>query len=296
MRYLSPTSISVFYKSREEFYAIYRKDLHKMEVPRSAQNHYMAIGSAFDAYVKSALFEKLYGKIDPKFSFEALFEAQVERHNRDKARVDGQECFAHYCSLGAFNDILIELQVAQGDVRFETTVEGLVGGVPMLGKPDIYYIDKHGNPIEFDFKVNGWYSSAYPKSGYVVLREQRGWKGHHKDCVPMHVKGVLVNACGLHSDWVDQLGYYGLLCGFQEEVFATIDQIVRSKSGDVGVATHRGVIRKDTLEELIKKAQEVWNYQWKEEETFLYDAKIRSGDFSVSDWGGTGKKFNISEW
>ena len=55
--YLSPTSIGLWQKDRQEFYLYYLAD-HRP--PRIAQNEPMAIGAAFDAYIKSYLHEMLF--------------------------------------------------------------------------------------------------------------------------------------------------------------------------------------------------------------------------------------------
>ncbi len=160
--YLSPTSVGIFYENREKFYMQY---LCETKTPREPQTEPMAVGSAFDAFIKSWLVEKIKGK-DPAFQKESLFEAQVEPHNRDEAWRAGQTVFNAYSKQGALADLLLDLEGCVGQPRFEARIEapvsksGTFGDVPLLGKPDIYFITKLGARVIFDWKVNGYYSRS----------------------------------------------------------------------------------------------------------------------------------------
>ena len=65
----------------------------------------MSIGSAFDAFLKSHLHKVLFGGTDPRFELEAIFEEQVESHNRDWAKVHGEYVFNFYRECGALADL-----------------------------------------------------------------------------------------------------------------------------------------------------------------------------------------------
>ena len=139
--YLSPTSINLYYKDPEEFYIRY---LSEFKPPRPPQTQPMAIGSAFDAFVKSYLHEKLFGKgKDPRFEPRTLFEVQVEPQHHSWAWRHGEKAFEFYRQSGALADLLIELQQAVGEPRFEIEIRGIVsarsesvtGSVMLLGKP-----------------------------------------------------------------------------------------------------------------------------------------------------------------
>src|SRR4051812_6811821 len=93
VKYLSYSGMSLYYKDPEAFYVRY---LSENRPPREPQNAPMAVGSAFDAYVKSYLYARLVGKGDPKHEFEFMFESQVEKQCRDVARVDGKAVFEFY--------------------------------------------------------------------------------------------------------------------------------------------------------------------------------------------------------
>lgn len=125
-KYISPSSLALFYKNQEEHYVKYISPNKPEDFP---QTQPMSIGSAFDAYAKNYLYEGLFGKgKDPKFELEALFDAQVEPHNRDWAREHGEYCFEQYKSAGCLADLMTELKNAQGEPRFEFDLLGVVGG------------------------------------------------------------------------------------------------------------------------------------------------------------------------
>lgn len=228
-KYLSPSSISKFKENVSDFYLQYLSDTPP---PRMPQNQAMAIGSAFDAYVKSYLFEGLFGKErDPKYEFEALFEAQVEPHNRDWARTNGRYVFNQYQQSGCLGDLMLELEGAIGEPRFEFEVMGAVNGiregvtqnfgeVTLLGRPDASFITKDGIHVILDWKVNQ-YCSKYPGSpaqGYVRMRSAgRLMHKMHEKCVLENFNGMMINgACGLdevNASWAQQLAIYAWLLG-----------------------------------------------------------------------------------
>lgn len=281
--YLSPTSISKFYEDISEFYMNY---LAEKRPPRIPQTRPMSVGSAFDAYAKSWLHERLFGKgVDPRFELDAIFTAQVEPHNRDWARAAGAHAFECYKNSGALQDLMLELQGAVGKPRFEIEVKGVingvrdgvtsqVGGVMFLGKPDLHFMNARGAHVVLDWKVNG-YCSAYnfsPMSGYVRLRERNSdghykQKGQHKDAQLMSHNGVMINVATFlehhDKDWARQLSIYGWLCG--EEVggdfIIAVDQLACAPGGErpkIRVAEHRLRVSRDHQWRVFAEAQHVW--------------------------------------
>jgi hypothetical protein len=279
--YLSPSSISLYEQDPEQFYLRYlsldRPDLDPQTQP-------MSVGSAFDAYAKSYLYEKLFGKgSDPKFDFQNLFEAQVESCNRDWALKAGKYCFDFYQKTGALSDLLLDLQHAVNVPRFEIEIKGIingyregvtldVSGVTLLGKPDIFYINQHGTHIILDWKVNA-FCSKYPKTptpGYVRLRGDSKKSGHHKDCNLMMLGGTLINGSQYLEDvdetWARQLSIYGWLSGCEvgQEFITAIDQLACSPSGIVDqpiirVAEVRCRVNPDYQYKTFALAQKIWN-------------------------------------
>lgn len=282
LEYLSPTSIALWNKDREEFYLTY---LAEDRAPRFPQTRPMSIGSAFDAHVKSFLHEHLFGKDNnPKFGLVTLFEAQVEPQNRDWAWEHGKQAFEYYRASGALADLMTDLAQAIGTPRFEIEVKGAIAGqregvtrkldkdVVLLGKPDVFYINKHGVHVILDWKVNGWCSRASPKPGYIKLRSGSGVMtvgGPHKDCIPMMWKGQMIN-CGQYlnqvdAEWAAQLAIYGWLCGVDvgEEFITAIDQfackeVPGQKYPEVRIAEHRLRVHPDFQWQVFGRAQEIW--------------------------------------
>lgn len=280
IQYLSPSSIALFDKDQDEFYLRY---LSGDRPPRYPQTKAMSIGSSFDAYCKSYIHERLFGAgNDAKYGFEALFEAQVEAHNRDWALPNGKYAFDTYQSTGALADLFTELRAAQGDVRMEFEVRGAVSGyregttrtigsVVLLGKPDLSFVNKAGAFVVYDWKVNGYESknAPSPMQGYLRLRSAgKTNHGMHRKCVPMMVNGVTINIGGkleeYSTEWARQLGIYGWLCGqpIGSDFIVGVDQLVCDKNkGDlpaIRVAEHRTTIGREFQSLVFNRAVEIW--------------------------------------
>lgn len=255
IKYLSPTSINQWDSNREEFYV---QRLTSNRPPRFPQTEYMAAGSAFDAYVKSHLYYNLFGNFgaDEQFNLHKILAEQVESQNLRWATKHGELIFLQYLKSGALSDLMLELQNADGDPRFEFTVEGDVEhiknvGPPtlndvhgdkgtegdelkyirFLGKPDVYYVHASGARVVYDWKVTGYCSKSpvSPKPGYIMCRD--GWvmptasptrrSGNaHKDAILIEHNGVVINASHpmntVDKQWAAQLSIYAWLLG--EEV------------------------------------------------------------------------------
>jgi len=264
----------------------------------------MSVGSAFDAHVKAYYHTHLFGKgTNPEFEFDTIFEAQVEPHNRDWARYAGQYAFDAYKTSGACVDLLMELQKAKSEPRFEFTLqetlfrghEDCPDGVPVLGKPDVYFINTEGCPIVLDWKVNGFCSkyNKSPAKGYVKVRD--GWQGSpsrgagacHKDALVVKTNGIKIN-CGITMDevdkkWATQLTTYAWLMGARvgEQFICAIDQLCCKPDGSkeetipangttgayilevqqpkVRVAEHRCTVSDTYQKDVRKKFVHLWN-------------------------------------
>jgi len=273
IEYLSPSSYMSFLKDAESFYL---DRLADNRPARMAQTQPMSVGSAFDAYAKSYLYEAIYGVQDSgKFNFSNLFESQVEEQNRDWAVVAGKYAFDCYQRSGALADLLADLKRASGIVRFEDSVEGVIGGVPLLGKPDCYYINGQGHPVVLDWKVNGFCgkSNTSPKPGYVRLRTchedvQRNSPIRHKACWPKEHKGVTINGAttldAVAEDWATQVAIYAWLLDAPVggDFIVAIDQLACAGNGtsepDIRIAEHRLLINESFQKSLLSGLQSVW--------------------------------------
>ena len=281
IEYLSPTSIALFNEGVDKFYLQY---LTEDRPPKMPQNYPMAIGSAFDAYAKSYLHGKLFGKghsDSNRFGLDAIFEAQVEPQNRDWARVQGKHAFEKYQASGALINLLTELQDAHGEPRFEFDLRGAlngyrdgivrsVGDVILLGKPDLAFINRDGTHVVFDWKVSGWCSDygVSPMQGYVSLRDEYGYNaGYHKKCVPAELGSLTINNMLLLNEldrkWAAQLSIYSWLLGepIGGDFVVAIDQMVCKPTGGVPsirVAGHRLRINGEFQKSLFDQIESIW--------------------------------------
>lgn len=271
--YLSPTSISLWQKDAEEFYLRY---LSSVRQPRDPQTLPMSIGSAFDAYCKSYLHEKLFGKETTKgseYEKDRIFEAQVEKHNWDWARENGEHVFNEYKKAGCLADLMLDMGKAVAKPRFEFSIKDTIDGVPLLGKPDIFFLNEEGARVILDWKVNGYCSkwNTSPAKGFVKLRsrakgESSGYSKitTHKDCCLVKVHGVLINVAthleDVNSSWADQLSIYSWLLGEavgSENVIVGIDQICGNPD-KLRFASHRLRITPEWQFNLLELAKQIW--------------------------------------
>lgn len=271
VKYLSPTSIMTWQQDPERFYLQYCADNRP---PREPQNQAMAIGAAFDAYVKSYLTRELCAK---PFIFGEIFENQVEPHNRTWAAKHGAWAFECYKRSGALADLLLELQGADDEPKFEMSIENRVAHqremfVPLLGKPDIWYSSKSGKQVVHDWKVNGYCSpkTTSPKKGYIELYDAGEKRGFHKDIMPRLQNGLYVNrSYGLEvvdRGWATQTSIYSWILGSEigDENLVGIHQLCCKNGGEdrfpvIRVAAHRAIISADFQKSLWSEIQELWN-------------------------------------
>lgn len=242
MKYISPTSLAMFEKDREEFYLKY---VAENKPPKLEQTKPMAIGSAFDTYIKTFLESKLNGR---KGLFDSLW--QVEIPDQNWAKEHGKYVFGCYIASGALADLMLELSLASSIVKMESSIELCVTingtQIPIMGKPDIYFECPDFLYIN-DWKVNGYCGSSNisPKPGYVNC----GGKAH-KNAVLGDVMGIRYNkAGGMDTSWLTQLTIYAMcIWGIKypsKPILVGIDQLCCS--GTTPNATNTLPSRDDTL-------------------------------------------------
>lgn len=255
--YLSPTSVNMALNDPEQFYMQYLTGYK----PREPQTLPMSVGSAFDAYVKAYLYKELVAPSkhgnSSSYELEHLFESQVESQNRDWARSHGGFVFGMYKQLGSLSDLLLDLRRACESTGvlpiFESKIEALVNGVPLLGKPDLYFrlppSDRwpNGTKIVFDWKVNGYCSKSAvsPVAGYAKIRGGRTSGSCHKEAQLCYKSGMAFNVNGYfehrHESWASQLAIYSwVLDGMRaspEETPITASAQSSGASGHEGAAS-----------------------------------------------------------
>jgi hypothetical protein len=245
---LSYSGYTLWRRSPEEFYLRY---LAETRAPKLPQEKPMAVGSAFDAACKSSLHAALFGSgVDLNYGFDALFEQQVEPHNRVWARQAGLDLLAAYKLSGAYDDLLELLRSSSTPPRFEFKVERVIEGIPLTGRPDCRF-SFNDLPIILDWKVKGYFSGASPSKFYLLCRD--GWLGaasrsHNKQhplCVPVQFRGLRIHVGQLEPEYMAQLSIYswleGLPVGAELAVLAIDELACKSTPGGrkVRVATHR---------------------------------------------------------
>lgn len=277
MEYVSPSGLRSFESNREEFYLRYLADCRP---PRPKQTAPMAMGSAFDAFVKSYLHFALfanYGK-DDTYDPDVIFESQVDADHRSEVHDKAQHLFMLYRKCGALTDLMIELEKAAGEPRFEFEIRSYLDAgphsIPILGKPDLFYINKFGAHVILDWKVNGYYSKSRisPTKGYTKIRDTWGpldapaARGHmlsHRNAILIEHRGVTINATYMNdcsSEWADQLCIYAWLLGAEvgsENLIVGIEQIVCNDQ--VRVASHRSRVAHDYQLRLRSRYQYLWD-------------------------------------
>lgn len=255
LSYISPTSLKLFWSDPDEFYMKY---MCPTKTPPFPQTRAMSVGSAFDCYVK-AYIAKQFGMDSHNLNY--LITKAVEPHNLEYARVAGMAVFQFYEEVGALADLMILMKDLRANPRMEFKVKGEILGVPISGKPDLYFTRKDGLVLGHDWKVNGYVAKRppSPQKGYLkVYGNALGGRVQHKDCMAKSSDyGVQYNATGdFQPDWRDQLTIYMWALGIPvgEEFMIQVDQVL----GLERVARHRIMVGAEYQKELADKMASMW--------------------------------------
>lgn len=233
--YISATSLSQWRKDRTEFFLKYG-----LKSPRIPQTEPMAIGSIFDAYIKGYLNEKFYGTNNSV----ALFEQQVEPQNRHLLE-KGICVFEQYARMGCAADLMLELK----QPKFEGDLRVNFRDIPIRIKPDLY-----DDGVVIDWKVNGYFSVASPKKGYIKIRPE--FKSH-KEAVVVDGVNVAADILDIDQDWATQLCLYSMGLGMGAGTKIGIDQLV-FRDGVMRVAVHRYRLSERLYEQTYKDLVHMW--------------------------------------
>jgi hypothetical protein len=277
---MSPTSLHLWESQREEYYKRYLADFKR---PRDRQGEAASVGSSFDAFVKCELHHDLFGHDgDGVYNLESLFESQVQEEEvREWAWDAGKYTLDCYKKYGLYYELLSELEASDEDPQFEFTLTGTVGGVPLVGKPDLWY--RRGVQVIYDWKVTGFCSkrSVSPGKLYKACRDCWGMnlakptrgggqaKSHPK-YTEIDFHGHRIGEHFLedtNKKWADQIAIYSWMMGTEpgdEDVITGIDQLT-CKPGPKGarfplirVAQHRCRISKEWQLGLLARLQKAW--------------------------------------
>lgn len=210
IKYLSPTSLTTFENSPDQFVMSY-----VIGTPRPPQLKVMAVGSAFDAYVKGALAKDIAGT---EGVTETLMQSQVIDAWRIEVNGYGKRLLAQYKSSGAYAKLLAEIGTPESfGYEFNAKVTLDIDGVkvPIAGKPDLFFRRQSTNEggminVILDWKVSGFLSKASPTAGYSRILDAKGNdKGPHRDCVVIRKHGFEIGIGGdIKPDWNTQITMY----------------------------------------------------------------------------------------
>ena len=253
--YLSPTSIQTWSETPEEFFLRY-----VVRVPRNPQTVPMAVGNAFDACVKAflTLGPDAECKVDSAKHvelYQEYFEDTVEPQCRDACYQLGIIIFNMYKKTGLLEHIVRDM--VPGTCRPLDKLQGVVEGVPILGKPDLMYESvSFGCYLVDDWKCNGAVSTSAksPTPGFVDLWPSRS----------MHPKCMLNKGCNtldIHEMYERQLTIYKLLTdaevvGIQQLVFGATPK--GAPVGELRVALHRHRVSKALEHRIVNEAKHLW--------------------------------------
>ena len=269
---LSFSSLRLFEKNPEEFYLRYLADT---PVPRPEQTKAMSIGSGFDALVKSELYYRAFGNDGGSdFSYDSLYESQVDRANRDWCREESRYVFNAYQLSVAYADLCDLLDRSTTPPRFEIEVSGEIGDVPVRGFPD-FTMSPDDTHVIGDWKCRGYVSkySQSPTKGYSIVRD--GWdhapnsRSHgttHKlfrqdASIPIPCGATYLEDCD--PKYADQLSIYHLLSLPHDSlVVGFIDELCCKPSQPrplIRVAQLRGRVSEYYRDRLVDRLTACWN-------------------------------------
>jgi hypothetical protein len=274
--------MTLFWTDPDEFYIKYLAENRPAKIP---QTDAMCVGSAFDAYVKSALHGALFGEgSDPVYELETLFESQVEPQNRDFGWDAGKYCYERYVASGAYDELLALLQQSIEPPRFECDLKGTIGIAPFTGKPDCRFVIDLGSgriSVILDWKVRGFCSkhAQSPTKGYKLCRDT--WSGKasrshgksHKMYMEHDFRGLPINRDYMENcaeKYADQCSLYGWLLGEpvgSEDMLVFIDELCCKPTGvavdgeypTIRVANYRSRVKVEYQQELIERVNTCWN-------------------------------------
>lgn len=264
--YLSPSAIDLWIKNQDDYYQRYLAPVKPMQEP---QTQPMSIGSALDAYAKAAFIKDLKN-ID---TFDDLFVRSVEIHNRDWALENGKKLFQVYKDRGHYQTLLKDLEASPVEPRFEFELTGKIAGVPLLGKPDVFYYTADGKPVILDYKVNGYCAndSKSPMAGYIYCSPD---SRNHPDVIFENYGKHKKYNCNkslnkANSSWGAQLAMYAWLCGVNvgDSFLAEIHQFVgnpkltdsKGNLKPVRIAIHASMVDANFQEDFMRTAVNLWD-------------------------------------
>jgi len=269
-KYLSPSALACWERDPDEYYLRYISPVRK---PRDPQTDPMAVGSAFDALVKNKISVDLHGyeaTKDTDYALSNLVVDQCEDHTLPEALEIACILFDQYIECGAYGNLIAEIRKSTCDVRMEFTVRETIGGVPLLGKPDLHFNTNLHREVITDWKVSGSVSKAgvSPQQGYMLALDcnnsRTHEKSHKKFDGTLHESGLIVNRWKMNEStdyWADQLATYAWALGHDigdESWVARIEQIAVRPGYKAKCVVHQSTVDSAYQHRLLARYQACW--------------------------------------
>ena len=240
----------------------------------------MAVGSAFDAYVKAALNYVLYGTaVSPKFEFGEIFESQVEPQNRDFALKAGKHVFRAYKLTGLSTNCFLcsDNPSSRRDSSSRSMGHCRCSLHRKAGLPLRARLWAGSDPLHPGLESSGLLLEVccQPVEGLYALpgrlpereAEQESHNTEHTNFLEYNHRGLTVNAGYMehcNDEYADQLCLYGWLLGEKpsdENVVGMIEEIVSKPANPtplLRVANHRARVKADYQQKLLERVGRCW--------------------------------------
>lgn len=223
IEYLSYTSLEQYIACP---YSFYLQRMSGSVLPQIEQTEQMAVGNAFDSYIKAAISTKIHGVENRQ-----LFANLIKTINKENQHVipEGVKLYEMYIKRGLLEQLYREgLADVEIDKKFT-----FPNGVRIYIKPDACYKDNRPH----DWKVSGFKSARAfsPKPGYREYYMPEGGIKCSEDCRYMEDS---------NEDWAKQLClyYWGITEDPTPRNFTgSIDQLIYTPKG-LGFARYRSPI------------------------------------------------------
>lgn len=275
---LSNSSLCCWETSADEFFYRYivPKNIRPTKPPQTGP---MSVGSAFDALVKNYLYKTFYGEeacLRDEYRLRDLVVKQCEEHTLPESIAVAADVFDQYETSGALADLVELLHLSPVKPRMEFGVTAVIGGVPVLGYPDLHFHSSQGAHVITDWKVSGSVSNwgVSPQQGYQIARDAGGKSTVHKKYVPSTVRGIEVNAVPMNETteyWASQLAVYAWALGESvgsQNFVCRIEQLAcrpcpKTKSDDrlrVKSCVHQSTVDFGYQFDLLERYQKCWHH------------------------------------
>jgi hypothetical protein len=247
LEYFSPTSFLQACGCELEFYLL---RLSGIPITRMPQNEQMAVGCAFDAFVKSRISELLGKEV-----FLAKLLETVEPQNAHLIPI-AHDIFDTYESYGCVK-MLLDQGIADIELEYKERIGGLevpgsksiLGGVTLFGKPDAEL--QGGVPLDWKTSGYNFEGSKSPPAGYTRYIKKGYNQGAHPEKKNMEQ---------VDMKWATQLAMYKWLrSGLTLHSFSSVIDLILIQGTEISVANYSLPIGDKFLVELWAKVLDTWS-------------------------------------